>query len=130
MVKATVGPRWSPSMEPIKRSMFHIDARGHVKPRLARANHMRILRAMYDQRPKELLARLACPTLMYCARPRTHVMDQEGDFYEMKRDSVKRIRGTNPNVKIEWITSIHDIPLDRPRELATRIARFAREGKA
>jgi hypothetical protein len=28
-------------------------------------------------------------------------------------------------VKIEWITSIHDIPLDRPRELADRIARFA-----
>ena len=52
-------------------------------------------------------------------------MDEERDFYEMKKRSVAHPRRSNPNVKIEWITSIHDIPLDRPRELATRIKRFA-----
>lgn len=118
---------WSPEIERILRSLFQVDSRARGKPRLARTNHMRILRAMYDQTPKELLARLACPTLMYCARPRANVTDEEGGFYEMKRDSARQIRGANPNVKIEWITSIHDIPLDRPRELASRIARFARE---
>jgi hypothetical protein len=30
-------------------------------------------------------------------------------------------------VKIEWITSIHDIPLDRPADLAKRIGLFLRE---
>jgi pimeloyl-ACP methyl ester carboxylesterase len=118
---------WSPKIETIMRSLFDVDGRGRGKPRLSRGNHMRILRAMYLQNPKELLASLSVPTLMYCARPRAHVADEERGFYEMKKASVARIRGSNPNVKIEWITSIHDIPLDRPRELADRIARFARE---
>jgi pimeloyl-ACP methyl ester carboxylesterase len=116
---------WSPEVEAIVRSLFEVDARGRAKPRLARANHMRILRAMYDQRPKELLAKLDVPVLMFCARPRKHAADEERGFYEMKKASVAQIRKLNPKVKIEWITSIHDIPLDRPRELADRIAHFA-----
>ena len=115
---------WSPEVERIVRSLFEIDSRGRGTPRLARANHMRILRAMFDQRPKDLLARIKVPTLMYCARPRRHVMNEERGFYEMKKSSTAQIRGTNSKVKIEWITSIHDIPLDRPRELADRLARF------
>jgi pimeloyl-ACP methyl ester carboxylesterase len=126
MVKDNVGSRWSEAMEPIVRSFYLIDDRDRVKPRLSRANHMRILRAMYDQKPKELLARLKVPVLMYCARPRSRATDDERDFYEMKRNSTKQIRAANPNVMIEWITSIHDIPLDRPRELTTRIAQFTR----
>jgi pimeloyl-ACP methyl ester carboxylesterase len=121
---------WSPKVERIMRSLFEVDARGRGKPRLSRANHFRILRAMYAQKPKELLARIEVPVLMYCARPRASVMDEERDFYEMKRNSVTAIRAANPAVRIEWITSIHDIPLDRPRELATRIARYARETSA
>jgi pimeloyl-ACP methyl ester carboxylesterase len=126
MVKDNVGSRWTEAMEPIVRSFYLIDDRDRVRPRLSRANHMRILRAMYEQKPKDLLASMKVPVLMFCAKPRVHVMDDERGFYEMKRDSVKRIRAANPAVRIEWITSIHDIPLDRPRELATRIARFAR----
>ncbi len=126
LVKGRVGKAWTHEHELIVRSLFFIDREGHVRPCLARANHMRILKAMYGQRPKELLASIRVPTLMYAARPRPRVMDEERDFYEMKKRSVAQIRRTNPNVKIEWITSIHDIPLDRPRELATRIKRFAR----
>ena len=119
--------RWSPEVEAIVRSLFEFDARGRIRPRLARANHMAILRAMYEQRPKELLARLECPALMFCARPRAQVMDAERGFYEMKKRSVAQIRRANPRIRIEWITSIHDIPVDRPDELAERIARFARD---
>jgi len=126
MVKGRVGKAWTHEHELIVRSLFFIDREGHVRPCLARANHMRILKAMYGQRPKELLASIRVPTLMFSARPRRRVMDEEREFYEMKKRSVAQIRRTNPNVKIEWITSIHDIPLDRPRELATRVKRFAR----
>jgi pimeloyl-ACP methyl ester carboxylesterase len=125
MVKSRVGRAWTHEHEPIVRSLFFIDRKGHIRPCLARANHMRILKAMYGQRPKELLARIEVPTLMFSARPRKHVMDEERDFYEMKKRSVDVIRRSNPAVKIEWITSIHDIPLDRPRELGNRIKRFA-----
>ena len=118
---------WSPKVDRIMRSLFEVDTRGRGKPRLARANHFRILRAMYGQKPKDLLARMKVPVLMYCARPRASVMDEERGFYEMKRNSVATIRAANPSVMIEWITSIHDIPLDRPRELAKRIAGFARQ---
>jgi pimeloyl-ACP methyl ester carboxylesterase len=127
MVSGRVGRAWTHEHELIVRSLFFIDRKGHVTPCLARSNHMRILRAMYGQKPKDLLARIDVPTLLYAARPRPRVMDEERDFYEMKKRSVSQIRGSNPNVKIEWITSIHDIPLDRPRDLAQRITRFARQ---
>ena len=125
MVRGRVGKAWTHEHELIVRSLFFIDREGHIKPCLSRANHMRILHAMYGQRPKELLGRMKVPTLMFCARPRRHVMDEEREFYEMKKRSVDVIRRANPAVKIEWVTSIHDIPLDRPRDLATRIKRFA-----
>lgn len=127
MVRSEVGRRWSPELEQIARSLFFIDLNGHVKPCLSRANHMRILRAMYQQKPKELLARITVPTLMFCARPRRHVMDGERDFYEMKKRAVAEIRRANKGVTIEWITSIHDIPVDRPAELAERLKRFVKE---
>jgi pimeloyl-ACP methyl ester carboxylesterase len=127
MVRERVGRAWTHEHEPIIRSLFFVDRNGHVKPCLARANHMKILRAMYGQKPKELLARIDVPTLIYCARPRRRVLDEERDFYEMKKRSIVEIRRANPNVKIEWITSIHDVPLDRPRELAFRIKQFARK---
>jgi len=121
---------WSPAVERVVRSLFETDARGRARARLARANHMRILRAMYAQKPRELLARIACPTLMICARPRAHAMADEAGFYEMKKASVGKIRALkNPNVSIEWITSVHDIPLDRPADLATRIAGFAKKAR-
>lgn len=126
MVRDQLGRRWRPEMEPIARSLFFIDRRGRVKPCLARASHMSILRAMYLQKPKELLARIGVPTLMYCARPRRQAMDEERAFYEMKVRAVAEIRRANPRVKIEWVTSIHDIPVDRPGELAARIERFAK----
>ena len=122
---------WSPAVERVVRSLFETDARGRARARLARANHMRILRAMYGQKPKELLARIACPTLMICAKPRAHVMTDEVGFYEMKKASVGAIRAAgNRNVTVEWITSVHDIPLDRPADLAKRISRFASAASA
>jgi len=127
MVRERVGRTWSHEHELIVRSLFLIDRKGHVTPCLSRGNHMRILRSMYLQKPKELLARMTVPTLMYSARPRPRVMNEERDFYEMKKRSVAQIRRENPSLKIEWVTSIHDIPLDRPRDLAARIKRFARE---
>jgi pimeloyl-ACP methyl ester carboxylesterase len=126
MAKATMSRgRWSREGEAIVRSLFHVDAGGRIKPRLSRANHMRILRAMYDQSPKDLLAAVRVPVLMYLARPRPDGDESERGFYEMKRAAAAQIRAANPAVKIEWITSIHDIPIDRPRELADRIAPFA-----
>ena len=127
MARSDLGRRWRPQTAEIVRSLFEIDARGRIKPRLRRANHMRILRAMYLQKPKQLLATIEPPTLMFCARPRAHVMDGERGFYEMKLRAVSQIRAANPRIRIEWITSIHDIPVDRPDELAARLARFARE---
>ena len=116
--------QWSPEVETIIRSIIKIDTHDRVGPRLSRTNHMRILRAMYDQRPKEVVAKVDAPVLFFAARPRRGD-DSERDFYEMKKRSTAVIRKANPHVRIEWIASIHDIPIDRPVELAERISRFA-----
>jgi len=116
---------WSPDVEAIVRTIVRVDGHDRVYPRLSRTNHLRILKAMYDQRPKEVFARVRAPVLIFAARPRPSD-DSERDFYEMKKRSIDQIRAASPRVKVEWITSMHDIPLDKPKELATRIARFVR----
>jgi pimeloyl-ACP methyl ester carboxylesterase len=85
---------------------------------------------MYDERPGEVVAGLACPVLYVLARPRRGAGEEERGFYEMKRAAARRLRPLAPRVRVVWLTSIHDIPLERPAELARLIAAFARPAAA
>lgn len=119
-----LGSMWSDEIERVVRSLFEVDARGRARPRLARANHMRILRAMYGQRPLEQYARLGCPALVIAARP-SDLRGPEAGFYEMKKAAGAAVRRSSPRLTWRWVRSIHDVPLHMPRRLADLIARFA-----
>lgn len=111
----------TPDLEGQVLSMMRVRPDGTIAPRLARSNHFRILRAIWEQDPNELWARVTVPTLAIIARDPA---DRER-HQRMQRD-VARIRDLTRGhpVAIEWMRGIHDLPLQHPESLAGRIERF------
>ncbi len=110
----------TPGIEEIVLSVMHVDRRGRIRPRLSRANHFRILHAIWLHDPDAALARLSVPTLAVLARGGG---DPEWD--ERKRRAVQRVAASGAPVRISWMEGIHDLPLQHPDALARRIERFA-----
>jgi pimeloyl-ACP methyl ester carboxylesterase len=112
----------TPEIEAVMLSLVRVDGRGRVRPRLARANHLRILHAMWAQDTDGLLRRVRVPTLVLAARTPSPEPD---DFARSKAAAARRIRTIGAPVAFEWIEGIHDVPIQRPEAVARRIARFA-----
>jgi pimeloyl-ACP methyl ester carboxylesterase len=110
----------TPQIEDIVLSVMHVDRRGRIRPRLSRANHFRILRAIWLHDPDAALARLSVPTLAVLAR-----RGGDPDWDERKRRAAARARRSGAPVRISWLEGIHDIPLQHPHALAGRIERFS-----
>jgi pimeloyl-ACP methyl ester carboxylesterase len=115
----------TPEVESQVLSLMHVRADGTIAPRLARSNHFRILRAIWEQDPLDLWARIRVPTLAIVAHG-------AGDAAATRRTraAVARVRertGGRP-VSIAWMRGIHDLPLQHPEALAARIDRFVRTG--
>ena len=88
---------------------------------------MQILRAMWEQRPPDLYPRVRVPVLLLPAEqePRD---DREREFIARKRSNVRLAEERLPRGKAVWFKdTIHDVPLQRPRDLADEIVQFARE---
>jgi len=113
----------TPEIEAVVLSLVRVDGRGRVHPRLSRANHLKILRALWAQDTGGLLDRLRVPTLVLAARTR-EVAPGEADFARAKAEAARRVRAIGPPVAFDWIEGIHDVPLQRPEAVARRIARF------
>jgi pimeloyl-ACP methyl ester carboxylesterase len=112
----------TPQIEEIVLSVMHVDRRGRIRPRLSRANHLRILRAIWLQDPDAELARLSVPTLAVLARGSG---DPEWD--ERKRRAAERVARSGAPIRVSWMEGIHDLPLQHPDTLAGRIERFAEQ---
>jgi pimeloyl-ACP methyl ester carboxylesterase len=112
----------TPDVEAQVLSLIRVRDDGTIAPRLARSNHFRILRAIWEQDVDLLWARLRVPTLAIVA----HGSDRDRD--ERLRRAVAHVRGLTSGrpVSIEWMRGIHDLPLQHPGRLAGRIERFAR----
>ena len=119
-----LGAIWSEDIESALLGNFEVMEDGYIRPRLSRANHMQVVRALWEQRPSELYARVRCPVLFVLAERagggRAH------DWNEMKRAAIAHAEGVLPDCRVLWLKdTIHDIPLHRPNELAAAIEEFA-----
>jgi pimeloyl-ACP methyl ester carboxylesterase len=114
----------TPELDEVFRSLVRVDPQGRIRPRLSRANHLRILRALWEQDTIGLLERVRVPTLIVAARSRSAGSAAPG-FERDKAIAARRVRTIGPPVSFEWIEGIHDVPLQRPEAVARRIARFA-----
>jgi pimeloyl-ACP methyl ester carboxylesterase len=108
----------TPQIEEVAMSLMRVDGRGTIHPRLARANHFRILRAIWEQDPADLYRRLRVPTLAILAET------GEPSWDGSKRAGVRAIRDAGAPVRVTWVRGIHDLPLQHPVTVATRIRRF------
>jgi pimeloyl-ACP methyl ester carboxylesterase len=112
----------TPAVEEIVLSLMRVDREGRIHPRLSRTNHLRILRALWEQDTIGLLRRVHVPTLVLAVRSRSGTTDSAG-FLEEKRRAARAVRAIGDPVRFEWIEGIHDLPIQRPDALARRIVR-------
>jgi pimeloyl-ACP methyl ester carboxylesterase len=114
----------TPEVEAVFLSLMRVDREGNIHPRLSRANHLRILRALWEQDAVALLRRVRVPTLVLAVRSAPDVPDSAG-FMQEKERAAGVVRAIGEPVRFEWIDGVHDVPLQRPRAVASRIRRFA-----
>jgi pimeloyl-ACP methyl ester carboxylesterase len=104
------------------RAGVDVDDQGIARSRFQFDNHMQVVDALYDQRPPALYPLVGCPVLL-C------VVDDpadDGAVAEAKRGAAVRARNLLPSATVTWFEdTMHDIPLQRPAELAAELARFA-----
>jgi pimeloyl-ACP methyl ester carboxylesterase len=112
----------TPEIEDIVLSVMHVDRRDRIRPRLSRANHFRILRAIWLRDADESLALLSVPTLAVLARG-----GGDPDWDHRKRRASERVARSEAPVRISWMGGVHDLPLQHPEALASRIERFSRQ---
>jgi pimeloyl-ACP methyl ester carboxylesterase len=111
------GQRW---VRDFLRAGVEVDDRGVARARLRFDNHLQVVDALHDQRPPALYPRVDCPVLLCPAG--------DGEPAEAKRAAVGRALDLLPSASVTWFEdTMHDIPLQRPAELAAELARFAKE---
>jgi pimeloyl-ACP methyl ester carboxylesterase len=86
---------------------------GTIRPWLSLENHMQILRALWEQHPSQLYARVQTPTLLAVA-------DSAGrERNARKQQEVALAETSLAHVRVRWFhDTAHDIHVHRPRELA------------
>jgi pimeloyl-ACP methyl ester carboxylesterase len=113
-----------PRVEAVSRSLFDIDAEGRIRRRFRIPNHLKIVRALWEQRPAELLPRLRCPLLVLPARQSSDPPEARA----AKAEAIARVVQLRPQARVRWFEdTIHDVPLQRPNELAAELVAFAHD---
>jgi pimeloyl-ACP methyl ester carboxylesterase len=116
----------TPEVEAVFLSLMRVDRDGNIHPRLSRANHLRILHALWEQDAPGLLRRVRQPTLVLAVRSVPGEADSAG-FMQDKERAAEVVKAIDGVVRFEWIDGIHDIPIQRPDAVAERIQRYAQE---
>jgi pimeloyl-ACP methyl ester carboxylesterase len=115
--------RVTPEIEAMVLSLMRVDRDGGIHPRLHRSNHLRILRAIWEQDPLGLHARLRVPAEALLTQGGGSA---EAAWTAAKRRQARTIRATGAPTHLVWVEGIHDIPLQQPALVARRIGSFAR----
>ncbi|MDP9329481.1 MAG: alpha/beta hydrolase [Actinomycetota bacterium] len=116
---------FTPEVEAIVLSVMRVGRDRTIRANLSRANHFRILRAIWEQDPTALHARLRVPTLAILA----HETGDDPTWTRAKRDAAAGLQATRNDglLHVTWMKGVHDLPLQHPDALARRILRFADE---
>ncbi len=115
---------WSPKIQEMLLSNFLIED-GKVYRRLTIENHMKVARAIYDQKPGRIYSRVRCPVLLVPAF-REPVSEQERAWQRLRDDGIKKVLEMLPGARLRAMENTpHDIPVFRPEHLASAIVEFA-----
>lgn len=111
------------ALEPVvRRGRIDTDD-GLTRPRLAFDDHMTIVRRIWEQPTLELHERVSCPVLLVVARGVARNNREQG-FVALKELAVQQLLERRPNLRVEWLETVHDIPLADPEELSRSLKSF------
>jgi pimeloyl-ACP methyl ester carboxylesterase len=119
---------WHPdeAVYPILLADFEVDEEDKIRPRLTYERHMRIVQAIWDFKTYTRFSQVRCPVLMVPARPAAPHSEFERNWVASKERGVALAQESIQNLQVAWMDdTIHDVPLQRPAELAKLIADFA-----
>ncbi len=120
-----LGQQWTPQLEDIMLHIVQLRDDDTVAPRLDFENHLQIIGAMWDQPTYDLYRQIRCPTKLILAEQRPTSEAQEA-LLRMRLEGLTRIQELRPDIRIVRMPdTVHDIPLQRPAELAEEIDDFA-----
>jgi len=115
----------SPAVEAAIMANFEIDTENRIHRRLPVKYHLRILKALWEQRLEPLYDKLTCPTLVLPVRWEGR---DDPDQLAQKTRGAELAEKTIADVEVVWLEkSIHDVPLQRPHRVAEEIRRFIKE---
>lgn len=119
---------WLPGDQAIQAILanFEISEQETISPHLSLEHHMQILRAIWEHQTQGRFQRVRCPVMIVAASPPGPLTADDETFLEFKRRAVVEVESRMENLRVHWMQdTIHDIPLQRPAELAGLIAEFA-----
>ncbi len=120
-----LGEFWNDDIKEIVLANFRIGPEGTIHPYLTFENHMKILRSMWKQHPSLLWERVQCPVLMVPAL-RDNADPRSDMWTKGKTEAIAIAQQRLAKSEVVWMEdTIHDVPLQRPRELGSAIVRFA-----
>lgn len=115
---------WTPQVEEIVMANFDVRD-GRVYRRLSVADHMKIAHAIWALRLGELLPRVRCPALAISAEREPH-SEEDAAWLRFRETGLARFQQALPHAHVVRLPdTVHDVPLQRPLELAGLIADFA-----
>jgi pimeloyl-ACP methyl ester carboxylesterase len=109
------------SAEAIEATLANLEvlADGTVRPWLTRGRHLRILRALWEHSPSEVLATLEVPVLLVPA-------DSGDDWSRVKRAEIDRAVAAGRDVRVHWFSPAdHDVHVQHPIELGNVLHEWA-----
>lgn len=119
--RGPLGQQWTPELEDSVLHIVQLRDDDTVAPRLDFENHLQIIGAMWDQPTVELYSRVRCPLKLIVAEQSSTTEEQQ-TFFARRNAGIARLQSIVPSISVVRMpNTIHDIPLQRPRELAEEI---------
>src|SRR6266568_5887245 len=116
-----LGQQWTPQLEDTILHIVQLREDNTVAPRLSFDNHLQIISAMWDQPLFDLYAQVRCPIKLVVA-DRHPLSESEANFMHMRNQGIAKIQELRPDIRVvKMPNTLHDIPLQRPEQLAEEI---------
>ncbi len=119
---------WRPDDQDISIILANFDVSEDetISPHLSFEHHMQILRSMWEYKTYERFARLRCPVLMVPAVPAGTPASEQRAYLEQKERGLQQAQSRIQKLRVQPLkNTIHDIPLQRPGELADLMVNFS-----
>ncbi len=121
--RGPLGEQWTPQLEESILNIVQLREDDTVAPRLDFENHLQVIGAMWDQPIFDFYKQVRCPVTLIVAEQQPTNESMKA-FMDMRKQGIARIQELRPDIRVVRMQdTIHDIPLQRPEELAEEIVR-------